>query len=153
MNPPRILDPIITTLASFYQTPHCLPPLDPDPDCNGKPSDHKMVLMSPISCINNNPARVTKQIIFRPITETGLEKMRVWLQNEDWYELTQEKSAHRKAELLQNRLVEKYEEYFPEKIKKVSTEDQPFFNQKLMRIKRKNAVNTESIDFHINGKH
>ena len=33
MNPPRILDPIITTLSAFYQIPQCLPPLDPDPDC------------------------------------------------------------------------------------------------------------------------
>ena len=29
MNPPRILDPIITSLSSYYQTPECLPPLEP----------------------------------------------------------------------------------------------------------------------------
>ena len=44
MNPPRILDPIITSLSDFYQMPECLPPLDCDPDSGGKPSDHKMVL-------------------------------------------------------------------------------------------------------------
>ena len=38
MNPPRILDPIITTLSVFYQKPICLPPLDPDPDKNESPS-------------------------------------------------------------------------------------------------------------------
>ena len=48
LNPPRILDPIITSLSRWYQVPLCLPPLDPDPDSDGKPSDHKMVMMSPI---------------------------------------------------------------------------------------------------------
>ena len=137
MNPPRILDPIITTLASYYQSPRCLQPLDPDPGCSGKPSDHKMVLMTPISNINNNPGRIIKQVSFRPITELGLQQMRLWLNNEDWRELSYEKSAHKKAELLQNYLVEKYEEFFPEKTKKVCIDDQPFFNQKLMQLKRK----------------
>ena len=41
LNPPAILDPIVTTLSSYYQIPQCLDPLDPDPDKNGKPSDQK----------------------------------------------------------------------------------------------------------------
>ena len=137
MNPPRILDPIITSLASFYQIPLCLPPLDPDPDCNGKPSDHKMVLMSPISVINNNPARVIQQVSFRPITESGLQKMQSWLEKQEWREISYEKSAHKKAELLQKCLVKKYEEFFPCKTKKISSDDQPFYNEKLVRLKRK----------------
>ena len=82
LNPPRILDPIITTLSSFYQVPVCLPPLDSDPDLDGKPSDHMMVVMSPISVINNKPARITKKIVFRPITDSGLQKMQLWLEKE-----------------------------------------------------------------------
>ena len=61
MNPPQILDPIITTLAAFYQTPICLPPLDNDPDKNGSPSDHLIVYMKPIDSINNNPAKIKKR--------------------------------------------------------------------------------------------
>ena len=53
LNPPRIIDPIITTLGKFYQKPVVLPPLDNDPDKDGKPSDHKIVKMKPISNINN----------------------------------------------------------------------------------------------------
>ena len=74
-NPPRILDPIITNLSGLYQTPLCLPPLDPDPETNGKPSDHKMVLMLPISTRNNEPGREKKRVVFQPITEVGLKKM------------------------------------------------------------------------------
>ena len=31
LNPPRMLDPILTTMSKFYQPPICIPPLDPDP--------------------------------------------------------------------------------------------------------------------------
>jgi hypothetical protein len=54
LDPPRMIDPIITTLSDYYQEPECLPPLDPDPDNSGKPSDHLMVVMAPISVVNNN---------------------------------------------------------------------------------------------------
>ena len=75
LNPPRILDPIITTLADLYQLPVCLPPLDADPDCNGKPSDHLMVVMPPISAVNNKPARIKKSFSFRPYNEVRLRQM------------------------------------------------------------------------------
>ena len=66
MNPTRILDPIITTLSTFYQKPVCLPPLDNDPDKDGSPSEHLIVYMKPIESINSNPARKTtinKQLV------------------------------------------------------------------------------------------
>ena len=49
LDPPRMLDPIITTLGSFYQQPEILPPLDSDPDVNGKTSDHLIPIMRPIN--------------------------------------------------------------------------------------------------------
>ena len=52
LNPPRILD-----LGKFYQKPLILDPLDNDPNKNGSPSDHKIIKLSPISNINNKPAR------------------------------------------------------------------------------------------------
>ena len=63
LNPPRMLDPIITTLSSFYQLPQILPPLDADPDKNGKPSDHLMVLMPALTSLNNKPARTNKEVV------------------------------------------------------------------------------------------
>ena len=74
LDPPRLLDPIITTLADFYQLPKCLPPLDADPDTNGKPSDHLMVVMSPISVVNNKPARTKRTFTYRPINEVRLQQ-------------------------------------------------------------------------------
>ena len=114
-----------------------MPPLDPDPDSNGKPADHLMVLMSPISAINNRPARAYKKISWRPLSEEGMRSMQQWLCTQDWSEVSQEESAHKKAEIIQYKLLSKYEEYFPVKVKTVSSDDQPFVNEKLKRMKRK----------------
>ena len=66
----KMLDPVIMTLTTYYQTPQCLAPLDPDPDSNGKPSDHRIVVVQPISAINNQCTRSTRSIKTRPITQS-----------------------------------------------------------------------------------
>ena len=63
--------------------------------------------------------------------------MQQWLEKEDWAKVTQEESAHSKAEVLQNLLMSKYQEFFPEKIRNISSDNQPFYNDKLSRLKRK----------------
>ena len=52
LDPPALLDPIITTLSSYYQVPECLEPLDADPD-KDKRSDHRIVVDRAIIIINN----------------------------------------------------------------------------------------------------
>ena len=73
--------------------------IDNDPDKNGKPSDHKIVLMSPINTINNKPARTIKEIKFRPITEAGLQKMQEWFEVEGLDKETHGKNVHEYANL------------------------------------------------------
>ena len=53
LDPPRMLDPILTDLGSFYQTPEILPPLAADPGSGGRASDHLIPIMRPINEINN----------------------------------------------------------------------------------------------------
>ena len=137
LNPPRILDPIITTLAHYYQLPVCLPPLDADPDSNGKPSDHLMVVMCPLSVVNNKPARTKNKIVYRPYNDIRLQQMQQWIENENWEEILKESTANKKMEMLQNLLVSKYQEFFPEKTRFVYSDTDPFFNEKLERIKRR----------------
>ena len=132
-----ILDPIITTLASYYQKPLCLPPLDSDPENKGKPSDHRIVVVRPITSINNQCARTTKTIISRPITESGIRKMRSWLEIQDWNKVLLAQSPSQKAEILQNLLVNIYHESFPEKTQKISSDDQPWISFKLKAMDRR----------------
>ena len=139
LDPPRILDPIITTLSDYYQMPECLAPLDADPDSNGKPSDHLMVVMEPISQMNNKPARTKRTFTFRPYTEDRLQQMQTWIDKENWSEISRETSAHKKMELLQTILLGKYQEYFPEKTRTICSDDQPFYSHKLEILKRRKS--------------
>ena len=40
LNPPQILDVIITNMSKFYRIPSVEQPLEPDSDLSGSPSDH-----------------------------------------------------------------------------------------------------------------
>ena len=131
------MDPIITTLSNYYQEPVCLPPLDPDPDTHGKPADHMMVVMKPLSVLSNKPARAVKRIIYRPVSDEGLARINNYFSRVDWKVILGEESANRKAEKLQNFLVSKYEEFFPEKVRVISSDDQPFISAKLKIMKRR----------------
>ena len=46
-------------------------------------------------------------------------------------------SAHQKAELFQNSLLQKLDEIFPLKTRKIQSDDQPWINFKLKQIDRK----------------
>ena len=59
--------------------------LDADPDTNGRPSDHRIVILKPISVLNN---------------ESGMIMMRKWMKNNDWCEIYQIESIHEKASIL-----------------------------------------------------
>ena len=132
-----ILDPIIMTLSQFYQEPLVLDPLDPDPDKNGKKSDHRIVLMKPINVINNKSARYTKIIKVRQITQSGIEKMRSWMMDETWDQVYSSESSHDKASVFQNMLLKKYDMFFPEKNRKINSDDAPWMTQKLKKMDRK----------------
>ena len=75
-----MLDPIIPTLYDYYTEPVCLEPLAADEGTNGEASDHLMVVMEPISQINNKPARTKKTFAYRPFTDERLQQMQHWLE-------------------------------------------------------------------------
>ena len=133
MTPPAILDPVITTLANFYQIPECLDPLDSDPDKNGKPSDHKIVLVKPISIINNISARTFRKIKVRPFTKSGMEMLKNWFVDQTWTEVFEEVSAHEKAKVFQNMLLRALDKYLPEKYRTISSDDQAWMTSKLKK--------------------
>ena len=137
LDPPAILDPIITTLHSYYQVPLCLPPLDSDPDKNGTESDHRIVLTRPINVINNRSGRDFKKIKVRPLPLSGINKMKEWFIDQTWNEVFKEESAHKKADLFQNMLIKALDEIFPEKMRKISNDDQPWITHRLKVLDRR----------------
>ena len=137
LDPPAMLDPIMSTLGAYYQQPVCLPPLDPDPDTNGKPSDHLIVVMRPVNNLNNKPGRSFREVKVRPLTQSGLAKFQTWIQDQDWTEILKEESVDIKAERLHNMVINKLDEVCPEKNRKISSDDEPWFTENLKRLERK----------------
>ena len=137
LNPPAILDPVIMTLSHLYQEPLCLEPLDADPDKNGTKSDHRIVLGKPINIIDNKCARQTREVKIRPFPESGICKLRDWFIDQTWDNVYKVESAHDKAQNFQNILMEKLEEIFPEKSRKINSDDQPWVTFKLKKLDRK----------------
>ena len=125
------------TLSSYYQKPQCLPPLDSDPEKNGKPSDHRIVLVKPICSINNQSSNSSRKRKIRPITESCMIKMRSWMINQSWQEVYQAESSHDKAKALQTLLFQNFEHFFPEKTQKISSQDQPWISHKLKQVDRR----------------
>ena len=81
LKPEAILDPIITTMSRYYEEPVTKPPINPNVGSNGKPSDHLTVIMRPLSAALSVKPRVYKTVQSRPITESGIESFRQWIEN------------------------------------------------------------------------
>ena len=136
-NTEKVLDTIITTLSAMYQEPKVLPPLDKDPDKDGKPADHKIVVMQPVNVIFNNPARTKRKLTVRPMPESGMNKLRMLLETASWDKLFAAKTAHEKATLFQNQIMKLCNEAIPQRNINVSSDDQPFYTNKLDQLNRK----------------
>ena len=98
-----------------------------------------IVFMEPINGVNNNPARANKTVTFRPLPESRITLMGDWLVNYSWDTLYKEDTAHRKAEILQNTLLEKLNLFLPEKRVKYTSQDQVWITPEIKELARKKA--------------
>ena len=131
----RILDNIITDLHSYYQEPKCLAPIDPDRE-DGKPSDHLTVTCEPRNAINNITNRQKRTITLRPIMESGLTRFGEWIKNETWEKNIETQAVDTKVEMLFKSVTSKVNECFPEKTLKFTSDDSPWVNEKVKKLRR-----------------
>ena len=136
LNPDAILDPIITTLGKYYAEPVTKPPINPDENTTGKPSDHLIVLMRPVSESLAIPPRVYKTVETRPITESGMELFRSWIEEQRWLDIYACPDVNAKAENFQKLLIKNFEKCFPVKTLKVCEDDQPWMSKSLKKLDR-----------------
>ncbi len=137
LNPPRILDVIITNLSKFYKIPSVEQPLEPDIDLTGSPSDHLMVVMSPMTIFDEKRGRQVRNIEFRPMSEDGFRAMESALDTWDWKYLENIQSADEQMKNFQESLFSIFDHCFPTKRRKVFSETEPYFTEKLSKLKRK----------------
>ena len=136
LSPDRVLDPIITTMAKYYEEPVTMPPINPNINSGGKPSDHLVVLMRPISATYAIPPRIYKTVTTRPITDTGIQSFGQWIESFRWVKMYESTNAHKKAEIFQDILMENFERCFPLKTVKFSDDDSPWVTKSLKKIDR-----------------
>ena len=138
LNPDRILDPIITTMSKYYAEPETKPPINPDDNSNGKPSDHLVVMMRPVSATYEVPPRVYRTVHTRPYTESGVAAFKQWIESEScgWGSIYTCGDSHKKAQLFQESLTQAYEECFPIKSFKISDDDCPWMTKSLKKLDR-----------------
>ena len=155
-DPPAILDPIITDMPNFYQTPRCLEPLGPNQDSSCVKSDHMIVLFKPVNVLENKCSRTYREIVYRPITESGMQKLHEWFQGNNWDNILDTNCVNTKAELLHTMILEKTELFLPLKKRKIAIDDQPWYTNELKVLKRKKnreyKKNRKSNKYHILNK-
>ena len=137
LNPPQLLDPIITTMSQFYQLPVCQKPIEADQGTGGAASDHLCVKFSPLTAINNKPARVKRKVTVRPMPESRFIEFEKWIKCQTWENVMSAETVHDKAEELQSMSLAAMNKYFPEKHVTFTSDDQPWIDSKIKNKIRK----------------
>ena len=132
-----ILDPILSTLGLWYQTPISLPPLQADPGTGGATADHMIVIMKPITMMDNKPSRQTRQIKVRPLPESLVNLIKATLRCHDWENVYNAKTSNEKAQIFHKEVMEIVNRIAPEKYRNISTDDQPWYTDQLKILDRK----------------
>ena len=139
LSPPALLDPIITDLHAYYQSPVCEDPIECDFDKNGENSDHLMVKMIPLNSVDNHVTKVKKKIIYRPLSDEGFKRMTLKLSEMDWEFIEDIDEVEFQMKMFQDTLFSIFDDCFPQKVKVVSNRDEPFYNDKLRKLKNRKS--------------
>ena len=135
-NPPAIIDILITDLHMYYQTPISENPLEVDKDKAGSSSDHFMILIEPINAISNKKTHEKRTFNYRAYTDQAFANMDNALENVKWDEIL-ENTKGDQIHTFHKLLYDIFEKCFPLKSKTVFTEKEPFFTEKLSKLKRR----------------
>ena len=93
--------------------------------------------MSPLNHFQNKRGRSKRTVEFRPLTDDGFKAMGAALDDTDWAFIEDIKSASDKMESFQRLLYQIFDQCFPTKIRTFFSKNQPFFTEKLEKLKRR----------------
>ena len=106
-----------------------------DFDKNGENSDHLMVKMIPLNSVDNHVTKVKKKIIYRPLSDEGFKRMTLKLSEMDWEFIEDIDEVEFQTKMFQDTLFSIFDDCFPQKVKVVSNRDEPFYNDKLRKVR------------------
>ena len=130
------LEVVLTDLHTLFHPPNTLPPLEVDTDKQGHDSDHNIVVFAPKMNKNYHKTLNKKTIKTRPLPESQILKFEHDLAMYPWDEEFKNVSVDGQVEIFHFFLRNKLEEYFPEKITKMSGLDKKWMGPHLKQINR-----------------
>ena len=93
--------------------------------------------MRPITVFNNKCTRTYHEVTVRPIKKSGMKQLRDWFENQNWSDILNQESVDDKAQILQGMILDAVNEYLPEKVIKIASDDEPWVTQPLKRLDRR----------------
>ena len=130
------LENIITDLCNIYHPPTTLPPLQVDEGKKGADSDHQVIVFAPMSNLNYLKPRCKKTVTTRPLPQSGINDFGKYITLHNWNEVYQVSEIDLKVQNFHTTLRTKLEQFFPEKIVKISTLDKKWMNPSLKALHR-----------------
>ena len=135
----KILDVIITNVPDLYKSPIIVPPVPCDDPTAGVPSDHHVPVCVPHTDRYSRPTRQYRLITHRPLPDTAINKFGRWITAETWEKVSsriKEITTTQHSQDLQKLLMCKLDEFCPTETFKISTQDKPWINAELKKLKR-----------------
>ena len=132
----KILDVIVSNLASYFNEPIIIPPILPDRPGHGAPSDHSGVFAAPKTNQHQLSLRTKVRKKVRPMPESLLPTFEAKLLSQN-FDILNGMSVQLMVETFQSITLNILHETFPERDICVSPEDSPWFNEHLRHLKRK----------------
>ena len=135
----KILLIIITDLHPYYQAVMIVPPLLPDKEGQGKPSDHSTPIIK-VTRNQNDSKRSSYSIkTVRPLKTSDINLFGCWIGKESFKDVMDKETPDEKVAMLKEIMNRKVDEIFPTKEVKVFYRDKEFMNDRLHKIRRAKA--------------
>ena len=92
-----------------------VPPVEPDIEGSGVPSDHAVVLIEPNSNPVSSTRRSYKTVVFRPLPDLKLRDFGKWITEENWNFINDLNEPDQMNEAFNEMMSAKLNEYLPQK--------------------------------------
>ena len=130
------LEIILTDLHTLFHPPTTLPPLQVDSDKLGKDGDHDVVVLAPVSNVEYRLERKKKTIITRPLPDSQVAQFEKTIIHNNWDELFSNKTVDQKVNSFHHFLRSTLDNFFPEKMTKMSNLDKDWMSPELKQLHR-----------------
>ena len=123
----------------YYNSPIIAPPLQPDDPSSAKASDHSVPVCIPHTDRYTRPARTYRVQKYRPLPASGVAKFGEWIMREEWNCISKSLSPTEQVAMFEQLSHQKLEQFCPEKVIKLSSQDKVFMTAELKQIHRRKS--------------